>query len=177
MKNHFTLSLLLFLAMFSCSKKDTCEDPVDCLPPITQTGEGTIGCLINGEPFTPGGHQLAGPTQQAFYQYVDGGYHFGLSAIDRREKINKTISVFLRKQIVEEGKVYLLNEANQDSNFGEYTIGVARFRTNKEFTGEIKFLKFDDVNGIVSGTFWFDAVNEEGEVVEIREGRFDMKYN
>jgi len=23
--------------------------------------------------------------------------------------------------------------------------------------------------------FWFDAINEEGKVVEIREGRFDMK--
>ena len=28
----------------------------------------------------------------------------------------------------------------------------------------------------VSTTFWFDAVNAQGEIVEIREGRFDMKY-
>ena len=29
---------------------------------------------------------------------------------------------------------------------------------------------------IQSGTFWFDAVNEKGKKVEIREGRFDMHF-
>ena len=29
---------------------------------------------------------------------------------------------------------------------------------------------------IVSGTFWFDAVNTAGETIQIRSGRFDMNY-
>jgi len=31
-------------------------------------------------------------------------------------------------------------------------------------------------NAVLSGTFWFDAINSEGEIVEVREGRFDVKY-
>ena len=29
---------------------------------------------------------------------------------------------------------------------------------------------------IVSGTFWYDAINSDGEKVEVRDGRFDMRY-
>jgi hypothetical protein len=79
------LIFLLIVGINSCSKKDDCDNPVDCLPPATQTGEGTIGCLVNGEVFKPGGSQLGGPTQQVFYQFVDGEYHFGLSASKKME--------------------------------------------------------------------------------------------
>jgi len=34
----------------------------------------------------------------------------------------------------------------------------------------------DVENNIVSGTFWFDAVNDPREIVEVREGRFDMRF-
>ena len=36
--------------------------------------------------------------------------------------------------------------------------------------------RLDEVKQIVSGTFWFDAVNDKGEKVEVREGRFDMIF-
>jgi hypothetical protein len=29
----------------------------------------------------------------------------------------------------------------------------------------------------VAGTFWFDAVNDRGEKVEVRQGRFDMLFS
>lgn len=174
MKNLFSLLLLFVLAISSCSKKDTCEDPVDCLPPITQTGEGTIGCLINGVPFTPGGHQLAGPTQQVFYQYVDGGYHFGLVAIDKRGDKYEGISLGTIKLAISE-KTFIIKNDEVGNVYGRYITGGSTFNTTAEMAGELEITKFDENNGIVSGTFWFDAVNEEGEVVEIREGRFDMK--
>jgi hypothetical protein len=34
----------------------------------------------------------------------------------------------------------------------------------------------DLANSIISGTFWFDAINTAGETVEIRQGRFDWNY-
>lgn len=36
-----------------CKKKPV--DPIDQLPPETQTGANTFGCLVNGEVFKPGG--------------------------------------------------------------------------------------------------------------------------
>ena len=59
MKKYFFL-VIICLAV-ACSKKDNCDNPIDCLPPATQTGAGTIGCLINGQPFSPGGSQFSGP--------------------------------------------------------------------------------------------------------------------
>jgi hypothetical protein len=174
MKTYIYLILLSFLmTVSSCSKKDNCDNPVDCLPRNTQTGEGTFGCLINGEVFKPGGSQFPGPTQQVFYTFINGGYNFGLSADNRNT--NSYLGIALKNQIIEKDSVYQLNSNVENSNFGECVYNSDFFQTTKLYSGEIKFTKFDDINGIVSGTFWFDAINEDGEVVEIREGRFDMK--
>ena len=35
----------------------------------------------------------------------------------------------------------------------------------------------DVENEIISGTFWFDTVNEDGEIIHVRKGRFDKIYN
>ena len=32
------------------------------------------------------------------------------------------------------------------------------------------------INYIVSGTFWFDVIDFQGNLHQIREGRFDMQY-
>ncbi|MBA5791578.1 hypothetical protein H1R17_10165 [Flavobacterium sp. xlx-214] len=50
------------------------------------------------------------------------------------------------------------------------------YNTNEQQTGEVKITKFDEVNGILSGTFWFNVKRPDGTIVEIREGRFDVKY-
>lgn len=50
------------------------------------------------------------------------------------------------------------------------------FKTSSAKSGEIHFTRFDEVNFIASGTFWFDAVNAKGEIVEVREGRFDVTF-
>ncbi|MEJ7676398.1 MAG: hypothetical protein WKG06_00655 [Segetibacter sp.] len=38
--------------------------------------------------------------------------------------------------------------------------------------GELKITKLDETNRIVSGTFWFDAVNKNGE--KFRCGKDDL---
>jgi len=48
--------------------------------------------------------------------------------------------------------------------------------TKDNFKGELVITFFDSEKNIISGTFWFDAVNSEGEVIEVRDGRFDMKH-
>ncbi|MGI4835349.1 MAG: hypothetical protein ACRYFK_18000 [Janthinobacterium lividum] len=51
------LSSLLVAASLSlsgCRKND--PDPLSQLPPATQHGAGTFGCLLNGQPWTPAGY-------------------------------------------------------------------------------------------------------------------------
>ena len=51
-----------------------------------------------------------------------------------------------------------------------------QYETNEINRGELRITKFDTINQIVSGTFWFDAKNSSGQIVQVREGRFDMPY-
>ncbi|WP_418651151.1 DUF6252 family protein [Tenacibaculum aestuariivivum] len=49
--------------------------------------------------------------------------------------------------------------------------------TNSQYTGELTITKLDFTNNIVSGKFWFDIEHPTtGEIVEIREGRFDTLF-
>lgn len=63
---------------------------------------------------------------------------------------------------------------------GGYYIGMiytsTEYLTSSSVTGELKITKLDEINRIVSGAFRFDAVNKNGEKVQVREGRFDMNY-
>ncbi|MCC6684853.1 MAG: hypothetical protein IT247_07275, partial [Bacteroidia bacterium] len=52
------------------------------------------------------------------------------------------------------------------------------YLTDSIYTGQLNITRFDTINSILSGTFWFDARDKTtGEVVHITEGRFDNKYN
>lgn len=42
--------------------------------------------------------------------------------------------------------------------------------------GDQKIKNHNVNNAILSGTFWFDAINKDGEKVEVSSGRFDMNY-
>jgi hypothetical protein len=48
--------------------------------------------------------------------------------------------------------------------------------TTDKVVGELIITNHIYKQGIMSGTFWFDAINSNGEIVQIREGRFDVHY-
>ena len=53
----FWLGVLALCCIFAACKKDkTNEDPEDQLPPATQTGTNTFGCLVNGKVYIPKGY-------------------------------------------------------------------------------------------------------------------------
>lgn len=179
-----TLLLLVVLFSTSCKKKDVA--PIDQLPALTTEGKNTFGCLVNGEVFKPKGSMFAGPKLECFYQFVDGEYHFGLSAsMDEKESCELyVIYVFNDGSAIEEGKTYKLKTRTESSSAsGMYTAANSQckdpaivYETNELADGELKIIHFELEKQIVSGTFWFDAVNDKGEKVEVREGRFDMQF-
>ncbi len=50
------LTLLLITALFACKKDDDDQTPIEQLPPATQVGANTAGCLVNGVAFLPKGN-------------------------------------------------------------------------------------------------------------------------
>lgn len=187
MKNLLFLFLILQLTLFSCSKDDNkSQKPIDQLPPATQTGANTAGCLVNGEAFLPKGTSLGGPILSCFYQQNQYGYHLGLSIVNKTFDIDKVINVAANPSQLVENTTYSLidikdNSVSYISNFGEYTIysnvsSPISFETTNTVTGELKITKLDTQQRIISGTFWYDAINTNNEKVQVREGRFDMHY-
>ncbi|MBK8086600.1 MAG: hypothetical protein IPK31_00655 [Chitinophagaceae bacterium] len=186
--------LLLFVWLFiiattlgsGCKKNKLSE--LDKLPPETQTGANTFGCLINGQTFIPGGLQLSGGSLNCVYQYIyngtSDGYFFGLNAGRKGNNCEvKSVGIRLDSMIVQEGFSYPLTLEKRGNGNGQYFIinvpcGTQNtgYYTNSSIQGSIHFKRFDLNNQIASGTFWFNAVNSNNDTIKITEGRFDVKF-
>ena len=174
------LLILTFFTLLSCSKKDDPElKPIDKLPPLTHTGANTAGCLVNGEAFLPKGYTPSGNLRCYFINQKD----FLLSINEIISNKFKRISIYYSIPNLIENSIYKLNEVSTTNDkSAEFVINEARpqnpnfYTTTPTVTGELIITHHNYNNATISGTFWFDAVNSNGEKVEVREGRFDMEY-
>jgi hypothetical protein len=174
----FLISAIILL--YGCSNDDDCQG-VECLPPETQSGANTAGCLVNGKVLIPKQDGIS-PSVVVYYQLFEGNYFFNLSFIDQSNGGLEGVRLRTGYIELEENQVYVLDK-NRDEHGdfegagGEYQSSFSNeYHTTSVVTGEIFFTRVDPSNSTISGTFWFDAINEEGEIVEVREGRFDWDY-
>jgi hypothetical protein len=180
MKN-LILLFALTLTLSCCNNDNNPFSGSDQLPPETQTGANTVGCLVNGEVFLPHSQGL-NQGINCFYQLDNGEFFFNITCADFRGTIPKGVIVETRRINLQVGPIYNLNKNTIDNGDfqgggGNYDIGASnRYFTNTIKTGELKITRLDLANSIISGTFWFDAVNTSGETVKIRSGRFDIHY-
>lgn len=177
MKNLF-FALSFVICFTNCKKTPpTSTDNPYGLPNISQSCENTFGCLANGDLFLAETGILY-PTLICNYwfpNYGSSGHSFYLSAKQKGNSIYDLTIISLKKAVT----------------IGEFDFGAPEvegafsaqiydmkniYRTEANNKGKIKIIKLDEVKQILSGTFWFDAVNDKGEKLEVREGRFDMVY-
>ncbi len=180
MKRHLCLLFLISISFLPGCKKT--KPAVDQLPPTTQTGAHTLGCLVNGKVFKPKGDLFTGPILSCAYQYIEGGYSFQLKAKQDIGNGLLSIGIFTDSLVISQGVIIKLYgpfvKGKSFGLHGKYISGSSGslYYTQSSGTGELHITKFDEINRIVSGTFWFDATNSDGEKVQVREGRFDMNY-
>ena len=175
-------SLLKILILFTCIYLYSCDKEDDLtslekLPPATQTGEQTFGCLINGDVFIPS--KIGGNAPRAFYQFARGAYTLGISAGTGggENMISVLVGGIDIPEILE--KKYLLTERQSRNYHGEYLEGGGldlRSNTSSNYPGELVITNFDPQNYIISGTFSFTIKDEKGNNIEITNGRFDLNY-
>ena len=168
------LLIVGLIIITSCDKDDDLT-PEEQLPPKTQTGAQTFGCLINGQPFVP--PKLGSNSPRAFYQFARGAYTLGISAGTGGG--NEMIAVLVGGIDISgltEGQYSLIER--QSGNFhGAYLEGYEfQSTTNTGDPGKLIVTNFDPQNFIISGTFSFSIKDENGDNIEITEGRFDMNY-
>ena len=183
--------LLLVLATFaiSCCNKGDDDQPkteLEKLPPATQTGANTAGCLVNGVAFLPKGYLVTG---NLVCNYIDGKdfiLHISERIVQGSSDNIRSIAVVSENQNLHDnvGVTFQLGQDNNNGNskFGSYIINAVaypyknHYSTTSIIKGELKITHHDFNNAILSGTFWFDAINSNGEIIKVREGRFDKHY-
>ncbi|CAA0250624.1 DUF6252 family protein [Tenacibaculum maritimum] len=176
MKKTILLIGILLTTFLSCSQKEVPTlTPLQQLPKATKVGANTAGCLVNGEAFLPKGHFSTGNLTCYFINQNN----FSLIISERDDSFSKSIVIGIDSLTLKINKIINLDtERTSDSRYGEFIISNINdsYSTTSETTGELVITHHDYDKAIISGTFWFDAVNNAGEKVEVREGRFDMKY-
>lgn len=171
--------LLTAFVVCCCSKDDDRQKTeLEKLPPPTQIGAQTFGCLIDGKAFVPPKFGTNSP--HAFYQFVDGAYTLSIYGGTSGGPNLKGINIGCLDMPLIQQATYQLKESLTNNYFGKYSIGggiTYNGTSTKELPGTLTITRFDPVNFIISGTFSFKAKEiSTGETVEITDGRFDMQY-
>ena len=176
------LACTLFSLLLSCSEDDTTmaasqqmeeemQEQMAILPDATQTGAGTFGCLVNGEVFTEDDDAF-----NTVYAEAGGNFFFITGAFNLDGPVRQ-IRLEANQNTIEEGMTYPLGVAAPGGYFAEVLFFDSETPpTTGMDAGTMTITRLDPANNIVSGTFSFDILDNQGELVEIREGRFDQIY-
>lgn len=168
----------------NCKKPGTEEEQ---LPPITQNGANTFGCLINGKVWLPKGWDGRFPNSRITIDptyadgdltvrvyRIDGGINLSMSLTSDSIKNTGTYQIgtltraffVIIKSDIASGSWY----CNANNGWGG--------GNPNNISGYIKITRYDLVNRIFSGEFEITFNNIDcglGDPVRITQGRFDYK--
>ena len=158
-----------------CRKDD--PSPAEQLPPATQTGANTIGCLVNGQPWVPAGNN--GSSNYAI-SYDPNPYGvFDLATYRYPVPSGKTFQSL---------KIYL-RELHQVRSYDLKNLTLTRVSWNDSgiwsdmnsdepntyHKGTVTVTRLDLQAGIISGTFEFTLAKPGFDTVRVTNGRFDKR--
>ena len=177
------LLYLCLLTMFAgCSKcNKTVEpdkEPTASLPPATQTGAGTFGCMVNGQAWLPvrDNTPLARANPNLVYDPTFEGGSFSLSGSIYADKRFKQGISMGGRGIGTVGEYNLTNSGVSFMYLDEFSEYISD-ENGYISTGKLVITKLDKTNNIIAGTFSFTIEKKDtGKKVTVTDGRFDMKY-
>ncbi|MFC4263684.1 hypothetical protein ACFOWM_12385 [Ferruginibacter yonginensis] len=160
---------------FSCKKSKIIEDQ---LPPITQVGANTFGCLINGKLYTPKGFEQNKPN---FDMIVDPNNNGNVDIRTFRKDGLKTSSLSFSCFNIFSSDIFILPFSDIFPNYiDDINSNVCYFVSsqNNFRKGSLKITRYDLTNKIISGTFEFTLFDStiSCDTIHITQGRFDKKF-
>lgn len=187
--------ILSLITLTACNKDDNTETPQDQLPPITQTGANTAGCIINGKVLIPkngsqaiGGPPLYGMNVNAginFSEPIIGDDYWQLEIANKRDPNSAGIVLWIKDMQQGIGN-YIINQSNGElyadgPNNNQVIAGIKENGVQKTYwsgnnAGTITITRFDYLNGIRSGIFNVTLYNKDNptEIIQVTDGRFDI---
>jgi hypothetical protein len=195
MKKLFLLLLTTFI--ISCSTDDSSNNPVLKLPPETQTGANTFGCIIDGKILIPRSgntsqiNPLSGARLTRGYPAFDFDY-LELKIIDHKSR-NGSILFFHIHDAIENGiGNYVIDESNGFTAidglehhylycdvYSSKTNSYQRYMSSNN-SGTFTITRFtlgsENTGTIISGKFTCKVrnINDPTDEIEITDGRFDI---
>jgi len=183
------LQIILLLAVFTFFNCSNNDDPIeqDQLPPISQTGANTFGCIINGKVLIPK-DGIGVPQPKGISVKYRGNKNFIIDVANLKDINGDRIYLYVNNLTSTGAYSFGLSNGENDLTFEpnfphcwvrtfNTTNGGIRYFSNTN-TGTITITRFDEDNHIVSGTFKITVFNENNpnETIEITEGRFDVNW-
>lgn len=169
----------------ACSDDDDAMTPVACLPPATQTGENTFGCLINGKPWVaeiePGVISASlrsldmNYDETGFGDFYDNKWRMDANLI--WEDSTNEFFIFKARYLTS------ITRLTHNANNIEIIFNTDRNNFNWYYLDtilpyQISILELDTLRNICSGTFNFYALSsDQSDTLHITEGRFDKRYS
>lgn len=167
------ITLLFVFALYSCCKDKTDNGtPAEQLPPATEDGENTFGCLVNGEVWLPQG---AINVNRLETDYSNGS--FTVTARRKNSTVNQGLSLHVEYKF-NQADSFIFSIPYDTLPWALYSdlSSSCYFYTDEMHSGQILISKFDSINRVVAGKFSFDANDTVCGGVHITEGRFDLRY-
>ncbi len=179
-RTQIILLLLIYLGCVHCKKAS--DQFAYKLPPITQTGANTFGCLINGKVWTPLGSvfkpNLKAEVDPGFQggsilinaHRVEGGYYSGIVLSLDTAKATGTY-------IIDDHRpgAFWFTKLSPDLTIEYCDVGTGLHPTK----GFVKVTRYDLSAKIIAGTFEVQIVSNTcgfGDTLNITDGRFDIQF-
>jgi len=179
--------LLLYLCLATLTQCSKCKndpapaDPAAQLPPATQTGANTFGCLVNGQPLTPKGNTGSSNFDVVYNPGFRGGdLNIGAYRVGDGHRQYFSISA---APVTSTG-VYSFTRPTGVCTATYTDIpgtpnGCSVISSDQDVayrSGFLEITKFDTRARIISGTFNFKLLQAGCDTLKSTQGRFDAKF-
>lgn len=167
----------------SSCKKDKLVNEIDKLPPATQTGANTFGCLVNGKAWIAQNKDCSIICDDPFKIFYDAGMGGNLFIKAFRKDNQNKVDDFISLPFDSTNFNLLHNYQNRSHTIFSYrnnkNIGSCKEYISYDSTvityGHVYLTKYDLQAGVVSGTFEIQLRKIGCEDINITNGRFDKK--
>ncbi len=149
--------------------------PVNQLPPATQTGANTFGCLVNGKAYIPQGNN---GTPNFVLLYEPGVQKSGFNILTyRKDGGYQDMNLYCGWAMPLQKHTFAIGLPVVEAS-GWYTGPAGDFDNDgglKYRHGQLVITRLDEQAGVIAGTFEFTSVNTKGDTLKVTQGRFDSK--
>jgi len=168
-------SILLLASILQFSGCGLLPTPKEELPPITQEGKNTFGCLVNGKVWLPKGSNGTANLDASYDPNFSNG-SFDIGAYNITNEIDQFISIG-GKNVNKEGRYdFLQIKDSPGALFNDKRKGCFYTEQSNVINGYFTINRLDVQKQIVSGVFEFILYKNSCDTIKVAKGRFDMKF-